>query len=298
MRECPLCKNKDVYLIESGTIFGNFFEIFECSFCGLSFSYEMKEAKGEHYELTEWYGERWEFGEVLKSIDLRGKRLLEIGCGKGYFLKKVEKINCDVYGIDINKQAINFAKNELSLKNVFSLELKEFLKNNDLNFDVICFFHVLEHLENPKDFFHKVSKILNKNGFLCISFPNPNRLSLKILKREYWDYPPHHLTRWNEKSIKYLLNLYNFEIVKISEEPLSLFKCTEDVGVFFQTIHFLRKNRMRYKKGEKKFFFSLKRFLKALFMIAFLPFGFIVYIIGKLNKLNGQAMLIIARKDG
>lgn len=296
---CPLCNSQDTNLIENVVIFGSPLKIFRCSLCGLSFSDKMEEAKGEHYEIAEWYGERWEFEEVVKLINMRGQNLLEIGCGKGFFLNVAEKAGARISGIDINKSAIDYAKKKFNLKNVYADTLDDFLKKNrGLKFEIICLFHILEHLANPSDFVKKISELLDLNGFLCLSFPNPKRVSLSLLQREYWDYPPHHLTRWDEKSIKYLLENKNFEIIKIVEEPLSILKCTESIGTFFQTLSIKKSSEKgQEKESYKKIFFSLRKILKPLLMIAFLPLGFCLYIIGKIKKLNGQAMLVIAKKS-
>lgn len=93
MINCPLCNKNNVYLVEEGFIDEQPFNIFECSFCGLSWSENIEEADEKHYNLVEWYGNRWEFKEVIKLINCENSKILEIGCGKGFFLKMVKKKN-------------------------------------------------------------------------------------------------------------------------------------------------------------------------------------------------------------
>ncbi len=57
-----------------------------------------------------------------------------------------------------------------------------------------------------------------------------------------WDYPPHHLTRWNEKSINYLLNSEEFKVLDVKFEPLSIIKCTESIGTYIQGLFIKNKN--------------------------------------------------------
>lgn len=297
MINCPLCNKNNVYLVEEGFIDEQPFNIFECSFCGLSWSENIEEADEKHYNLVEWYGNRWEFKEVIKLINCEDSKILEIGCGKGFFLKMVKK-KCKIYGIDINKNAINYAKKRFNLDNIYNEKLDSFLSRNQTDFDIVCAFHLLEHLKDPNDFVSKISQILKLNGFLCLSVPNPNRISLNLIGREYWDYPPHHLTRWNKKSIKYLLENSGFKILKIIEEPLSIFTCTEAVGTFLQKFFIKsRKNKKIIFKKRKKIFFNLKIFLKPIFMTLFLPIGFLIYLIGKIKRFNGQSILVVAKKQ-
>ncbi|MCX7990598.1 MAG: class I SAM-dependent methyltransferase [Proteobacteria bacterium] len=280
-------------------MFGVDFNIYECPLCGLSFSVNMIEALGKHYEIAEWYGYRWEFGEVLDLIDKKNTKLLEIGCGKGFFLDMAKKRGAVVFGVDINKKAIDFAQKNFGLNNTFAGTIDDFLSGSkEQDFDIVCLFHVIEHLKDPKNFIIKISELVKHNGLLCLSFPNPHRIDLKFLKREHWDYPPHHLTRWNEKSIGYLLKEGCFEVIKTAMEPLSVLKCTESFGTFLQTL-LIRRNS-KHQRGEdikgKERFFRLRNILKPVLMGVFLPVGVLLYIAGKISNLKGQAMLVIAKK--
>lgn len=302
MISCPLCNSSEnIIFAEEGRIFENAFKIYSCSSCGLSFAERREEAIGEHYEIAEWYGIRWEFKEVLKLIKNKNIKLLEIGCGRGYFLNMAFKEGVNSFGIDINQKAIDFAKKNFGLTNVFSETLDDFLeKRDEKDFDIVCLFHILEHLQDPKDFISKIANILKRGGLLCLSFPNPHRIDLKMLQREHWDYPPHHLTRWNEKSIRYLLDKTGFDILNISLEPLSIIKCTESIGTYFQTAFIKRKSEgkeiEKSDKDEKKRFFNLKNIIKPLLMFLFLPLGLSLYTLGKIKRYTGQAMLVIGKK--
>lgn len=282
MQICPLCKASNNIRVEEFFDLRDQFNIYRCNECGLSFSDKLDEADSEHYEISEWYGIRWEFNEISKMIK-KGMKIFEIGCGRGYFLNLASRKGAITFGIDINKNAISFAREKFGLKNVYSEKLEDFLQNNaERNFDMVCMFHVIEHLKEPREIIKKIRKLLKPSGCICLSFPNPDRIELKLLKREYWDYPPHHLTRWDKKSISYLLNIEGFKVIDVKSEQLSIIKCAESIGTFIQG-QFIKNN----SKDEK--FYKNKRILKPVIMGLLLP--------AKIKGYSGQAMLVIAIKE-
>ncbi len=163
----------------------------------------------------------WRHHQFLQDLPSCGQKLLDVGCSNGDFLVAAREKGYDVYGLDFDRIAIDIGSKKFGLKNLFCGELDDFiLKNPSEKFDVITFFEVLEHLDNPGVFFESIKKILKPEGYIAFSVPNRDRW---IKESVYFDYPPHHLTRWNTECIKKLLNKYNFNIVKI--------KTNSEVGV-------------------------------------------------------------------
>lgn len=299
---CPLCKSRKgfkfiehLYSYEMKTEY----KIFKCKNCGIEFSEPMKSAPPSNYEKIEWYGERWEFHEALKFLKGKGVRILDIGCGEGHFLNLAKGEGFEVVGIDFNKEAIKRAKKKFGLERVYPFTLEEFIENfPDEKFDVICAFQVIEHLENPLDFVLKLKKILKENGFFVFSIPNPERLRSRVKGiREEWDFPPHHLTRWNNKSIHFLLKRTGFEILLRKDKDLF----ASVLDTLMQKIHFnlTKKISEKYRKkdfenthinieGKMNKIIKIKQFL-------FSPFAFIFYFPLKLLNIKGRDLLIIAQ---
>lgn len=105
-----------------------------------------------------------------------GKKILEIGPGTGnfaknYFVNKVEK----VYLSEINKNlSLELSKKFIENKNVEILSKK--IEHIEDTFDTICYFDVLEHIENHEDELNNSLKKLNDNGRLIIIVPAFNYL--------------------------------------------------------------------------------------------------------------------------
>src|SRR3989344_3108313 len=105
--------------------------------------------------------------EILKHKN-RGK-LLEIGCGKGEFLKLAME-HFDVEGMDISEYAFSYLKGILGKR-----ICKANIENADLNpgkYDVIAVFNLLEHLKDPRKVIKKLHKGLKKGGIVIGSVPN------------------------------------------------------------------------------------------------------------------------------
>jgi len=100
-------------------------------------------------------------------------KVLDFGCGSGYFSYEIAKLGHDVYAVDINSINIEFSKKyfpnsfgELKFK---TLNLDQPLPFSDAYFDVIFLSEVIICLKNPELELKKLAKALNKNGFLIIS---------------------------------------------------------------------------------------------------------------------------------
>ena len=107
---------------------------------------------------------------------LKNKKILDIGCGTGEFLKNYHDLKNQCLGIDI-QQNFRF-KNEIGFT-LKKTDIKKFIKNNKKKFDIIFMFEFLEHLNlSDREFlFKNLFKLLNKNSLIFISTLNKNIIS-------------------------------------------------------------------------------------------------------------------------
>ena len=147
-------------------------------------------------------------------------RLLDLGCGTGNFLAAARDAGFDVTGIEMNRNAVQFARDRYRLANVFAMRPEEFGASHEHEkFDVVTFFEVLEHQENPKGFLAAATECLASGGFIALSVPNRNRWQKGM---ETLDYPPNHLTRWRPRALENFLVRHGFEVLSMKEEPLKV----------------------------------------------------------------------------
>lgn len=162
----------------------------------------------------------WWHRQFLISNETYGKELLDIGCGAGRFLHEAKNLGYKVSGIDFNSESIRIAKNRFGLADVERLSVESYAtRHPDKKFDVITFFEVLEHMDDPNKFITQVKSRLRPGGFIALSVPNRRRFLDSLGEG---DYPPHHLTRWNTKALGNFIERHGFEIKKMTVKEFTI----------------------------------------------------------------------------
>lgn len=164
---------------------------------------------------------------ILKYAESRNRKLkiLDIGCGDGGFLNRLDEKKFEKYGIEIHKAGI-----ELSRKKGLTIYDQDIMKIDfgHKQFDVITLLHVLEHLEDPISIFKKIHSILENDGILLFSTPNTTSLGFQFGQQNWFHLDsPRHLILFNNTSAKFLCDKTKFKILNSIHEyydyPLDLF---------------------------------------------------------------------------
>ena len=144
-----------------------------------------------------------------KSL-VNDKNVLDAACGTGYGSAILAERAQKVFGIDISKEAILYAKSNYQMKNLkFKVADIEKLPFEDDSLDVVVSFETIEHIEcgRRKSFLAEIRRVLKNNGLLVIS--TPNRETYK--KREKNQF---HVAEFSFEEFKQILN-DNFKNVKL-----------------------------------------------------------------------------------
>jgi 2-polyprenyl-3-methyl-5-hydroxy-6-metoxy-1,4-benzoquinol methylase len=194
-----------LYRCESG--FGFYFPF---SLVGDETLYRCLEAFDWNYKEN-----KWEHQAALPHIQ-PGQKVLDVGCGEGNFLSKVQAIGAQPFGIELNKKAAKIAKD----KGIHVYE--ELLLSHQLVdfYDVVTSFQVLEHVADPVDFVQGCINVLRPGGTLVIGVPNDDSF-LRLDPTNYLNQPPHHMGLWNRNSLSVLAKITNLEIKCFETEPLA-----------------------------------------------------------------------------
>lgn len=196
-------------------------ELYRCLDSDIEF-YEPRDSAGDglfYKALSEhpWYYEdtKWEFDKAMEFVK-HDSRLLEIGSGGGAFLERASKIAGEAIGLEYSEVAFELSRRKGL--NVKLCEVQDYVEE-DCDFDVVCSFQVMEHVDDIKGIIDASLKLLKPNGTLIISVPN-NSGYLKNLDRSWLNMPPHHLNLWNVESIKKLSTIFPMELQEIAFDSL------------------------------------------------------------------------------
>ena len=151
--------------------------------------------------------------QQVRDKNFKERKLLDIGCGTGDFLKKAKDNDWIVSGIEPNEKARKIAN---SKTNNSVLKTEHLLKFETNSFDVITLWHVFEHLPNIEEYIQIIRKLLKDTGVLIIAVPNYKSYDAKFYKSFWAAYdPPRHLWHFSRTSISSLLEKFNFRLEKM-----------------------------------------------------------------------------------
>ena len=131
------------------------------------------------------------------------KRVLDVGCGIGDYLK----FNEDAIGVDINSYNIKYLK-ELNLNAI--LMKPDLLPFEDSFFPSVLMDNVLEHIGDPNPIMHEIYRVLSPGGNLMIGVPG--------IKGFLSD--SDHKVFYKEIDLIHLASRYNFNFLKTIITPL------------------------------------------------------------------------------
>jgi 2-polyprenyl-3-methyl-5-hydroxy-6-metoxy-1,4-benzoquinol methylase len=196
--------------------------LFRCNSTGLQFFAPGSIAGSgllyKQLQRFDWFymEDKWEYREAL--VDLQQcSNVLEIGAAKGAFVRMAIERGINIKGIEINRAAAEDARRH-GLP-VSCLDMDTIRKTEGQIFDGVCTFQVLEHLADPGAFIDTALSLLKRGGVLILSVPNAE----SFLRYQYnlLDMPPHHMTRWGEKTFRSLERIHPVKVEKIRFEPLA-----------------------------------------------------------------------------
>jgi 2-polyprenyl-3-methyl-5-hydroxy-6-metoxy-1,4-benzoquinol methylase len=149
-------------------------------------------------------------------------RVLDIGCGRGYFLLACRERGYDVRGYDVSEDGAAYIRDTLGIP-VTTGKLEDAFEKG--SFDVITMWHSLEHTPNPAKYLEAAGRWLRSDGVLVIEVPNyaGTDARLKGSAWEDWDLP-FHLLHFTPKALELLLVNQGFSIVRRKSYHSSVIK--------------------------------------------------------------------------
>jgi 2-polyprenyl-3-methyl-5-hydroxy-6-metoxy-1,4-benzoquinol methylase len=121
-----------------------------------------------------WWGEhvsRYEYAAPY----VKGRVVLDVACGVGYGLPRLQETAKWVVGADIDPGAVEKARRTLAPgRGEVVVSDATRLPFGEAHFEAITSFETLEHLTQPDEFLREVSRVLAPTGVFLLSTPNAN----------------------------------------------------------------------------------------------------------------------------
>lgn len=233
------------------------FPVVKCSGCGLvslkempssalldkyysdSYHYKIKEKGLVH--LLENNLNQAMHRKHLKKIEQHAQKgkLLDLGCGSGYFLKFVQQLGWEVQGVEMSDYAAEIARKQgisVSTKSVTEAVFPEEA------FDVITMFNVLEHMTNLDEVMANNYRWLKPGGLLVVEVPNVNSIQRKIFGGNWvhWDVP-RHIFHFSPETLRKLAEKSGFKVIEEYSLPFS----SHEVAGWLHSLSFVLRGEKR-----------------------------------------------------
>lgn len=135
------------------------------------------------------------------KADLRGARVLDLGCGSGGFLAAMKECGADVTGVEPDEKAREAVRSRGIAVHAGTAEdvPSEVMSQR---FDVIATQHVLEHCIDPLKVLRNVKQLLAAGGVYLCDVPNNNAVGLERAGAVWhWLDVPRHINFFTRKSL-------------------------------------------------------------------------------------------------
>ena len=159
--------------------------------------------------ISRWFINR--FTEHLESLlnNLQFESLLEVGCGEGYLLKRLEKRlqGLDLLATDISPEII--AKAELLIPEVPKLVASAYdLPLEDKSRDIVLACEVMEHVEEPDKLLVEAKRVARKHCIFSVPHEPWWRIANMMRGKYLNDFgnTPGHIQHWNKSKLMNLIN--------------------------------------------------------------------------------------------
>ncbi len=151
---------------------------------------EMKRATARQY-----------LSEIQRYVGDASGRLLEIGCGDGDFLVEAEAAGFHVTGVEYAPAACEQARARLEGGEIICGELEK-AGLEDAQFDLCVLSDVIEHVRDPLAFLREIHHLVKPGGAIFIATPSLASWSAKLLKQNWMEFKPEHLTYFEPKTLE------------------------------------------------------------------------------------------------
>jgi SAM-dependent methyltransferase len=153
---------------------------------------------------------------LIEKYDIRGKRIVEIGCGKGEFLSLLCELGNNT-GVGFDPAFVSGRNSAPDSSRLVFVQDFYGEANADVDADVICCKMTLEHIYDTRRFIETVRRSIGKRRDTLVFFQVPD--FGRILRDDaFWDIYYEHCSYFTSTSLRNLFEMSGFEVISLSTE--------------------------------------------------------------------------------
>lgn len=239
LQVCPLCgadKLEKHLVVKDHSCSQLDFQLDKCQACDFVFTNPRpaEEENGAYYKFADYISHtnssKGLIGTIyrqVRKINLKrklavlekhksGKKVLDVGCGTGFFPAFIQTKGYTVTGVEPDDDARKYATEQNKVQAYPLDQLNHFSQGE---FDCITMWHVLEHVYHLQEQVKILSKLIKPGGLFVIALPNYKSFDAQHYGKFWAGYDvPRHLYHFEEKTIAKLIEDHGFK--KIDTVPM------------------------------------------------------------------------------
>lgn len=315
--DCPICGQKKTLFLLSQEyqdyLSQEYFTLLRCQVCGCGVTQSVDLNKLGNYYGSDYYNRQsGKFSPIIEKIfrfnhyknakrlyrRFRPKNVLEMGCGRAYLLRALKQFNCQVYCLE-SQTAAEWILNNPEIQVVTSSTHSEWPFESEY-FQLIIFWHVLEHLPDPMLALQQATRVLAPQQILCISVPNIDSFQSRLHLPTWFHLDvPRHLFHFNKKALIDWLQRHDYDIIQVTSGDAiqNLYGWFQSLANLFTPQHpnvlyrFLQSGFNRQKVA----FWPL--FVQLLTAIIWLPVGLFGFLLEEILGFYGTVTIYARKKS-
>lgn len=148
--------------------------------------------------------------DFVKTFGLQKKRIVDVGCGDGFFVSRLQHYGATAIGIDPSESACSLArKRGVTVLHDYVDDAFVFPKGK---MDAFVSCQVFEHVSEPGKLLTNIKKFLKPTSYGLIEVPS---LGKALMDDRYYDFFPDHVAYYSPTSLSYLLELNGFQVMAV-----------------------------------------------------------------------------------
>ena len=161
-------------------------------------------------------------GVAAAARELGGPpRVLDLGCGEGYFTARLAQAGAIALGVDVSAEALRRARLRHPQVELQAIDARSAWPLTDASFDLVWAGEVIEHVADTAGWLSEVRRVLRPRGQLLLSTPAHGRvrmLALALSGRRFdrhFDPLSDHLRFYSARSLRRLLADFGFDDIDV-----------------------------------------------------------------------------------